>query len=282
MVGGKKILRLEGGNDLPDKPAGGRKSKPEHNVLVHGTIQTSPSPDAGKQHAAERKEDTAAHIAERDEDGRRETKKFRVEVVTLASVIIVAFLSFWQGYSAQRTADSAIVDQRPYVVVKNPGFSTPPGFVANQALSAAVTVTNIGRTPAIDVYDMVDLVYLPAPTPVPGEQVIVTQKRFTDVAFDTLAANERSSRIALKPLSAESDLAPQGEYFSANYGTTKLSQSEFEDVRSNNPVGGALFFVGLITYTDANNDAHRTEFCWYLISLDKEFWRRCKFHNIIR
>jgi|ERR1700733_3804934 len=91
--------------------------------------------------------------------------------VSAGLLFVYAALNLWQGYSAKRTADSALIDQRPYVVIKFPILT--PKFIPSVPLLTAVDVVNIGRTPAIRMGDIIDLVYFPPPTRRPGDEYIM-------------------------------------------------------------------------------------------------------------
>lgn len=203
-----------------------------------------------------------------------------------ALVFVYVLLTLWIAYSANRSAESAVIDQRPYVVVKLPGNLTQ--FVPNTRLFSGVTTANVGRTPAVRIHQFTKLDYFPTPNlskASPDDYIIRFQSDFLDNEFKGLAAKDKEERGILDPLHAEDALAPGGDYINGNSDGIVLTDAQFADVRSNNPAGGALFLVGLITYTD-NSDLstplYKTEFCWYLTGQDVNTWRRCRFHNVIR
>lgn len=182
--------------------------------------------------------------------------------------------------AAKSSADSAVADQRPYVVVKVPGVLTG-GLVENTALTSTVTIANVGRTPATYSYDIVRLVHFPPPQfPPPGTLWLVPQKNFIDAEFNGIEAVEQRDRSVLTPLSGEDDIAPGGDYNSKTLPVF-LRKTDIDDITTRDGWGGALFLFGLITYSDKDKHPYRTEFCWYTAGPDID-WKRCKFHNIIR
>jgi hypothetical protein len=224
---------------------------------------------------------------ERREEKDHETWKFRVEYITLAFVIIVAFLNYWQSNSAQTTATSALIDQRPYVVVKLPAALTPK-FAPDVNMMAEITAANIGRTPAIRIHLFPALKYFPKIDPATlklkaDDYLIKAESDFLDKEFADLEASDKNERAILDPLHAEDDLAPGADLQTGD--TITLQKAEFDDITSADPAAGALFVFGLVTYTGdsrATLPDRKTEFCWWTSGTDQTRWRRCRFHNVIR
>lgn len=149
----------------PNNPGGKQNPKREHDVHVRGTILTDFAPGEEKRHAAERREDTAAHNAERAVDLGRESHKVWLERFTLLAVLIYAGITFWQGCLtqqitelAQRTFDAS---QRPYVGVASvtPAFNFPPEMQKHplplpvgeaNGMKVTVEIKNFGPVPGTE------------------------------------------------------------------------------------------------------------------------------------
>jgi hypothetical protein len=139
----------------PDKPGGKQNPKREHDVHVRGTIHTDLSPNEEKRHYTERKEDDAAHKAERKEDGGHETKKMWIEGLTLVGVVVYAGLAAWQGFlmrDAIQTQEKALnADQRAWIrpdyTFSSPPFPPPP-TIPGTPISLPFSAVNTGKTPA--------------------------------------------------------------------------------------------------------------------------------------
>jgi hypothetical protein len=289
----RKNVKTDSKQPHPDPHKDSREQNECHvsgDIHVRGEVESKLPPSLIEKYDTERKDDNTR-------EGKRFVINFVLQLLTLIALIVYAGLAAWQGWSAQKTADSTVIDRRPYVVVKDPDFSRHTGIlVENERLLAAVTVIDIGRTPAISTYDTVALLDFPPPKP-NGKHGIEAQKTFVDDAFRRLADKERNARAVLMPLSAEHDIAPGGDYFAITPESITLTQPEIDDIYSNDKNPGALFFVGVITYTDAEDAAkhpyrteqhpYRTEFCWFFLGRDQSekgpsVWRRCNFHNINR
>ncbi|MFI5096258.1 MAG: hypothetical protein ACHQIK_22795 [Candidatus Acidiferrales bacterium] len=89
------------------------REKNESQVNVHGAIEVHPPESLLKQHNAERKEDSATHIAERKKDWRRETKKMLLELGTLLAVVVYAGIAAWQACLTR----TAITDAQKHFVM---------------------------------------------------------------------------------------------------------------------------------------------------------------------
>jgi hypothetical protein len=105
-------------------------------ITVRGQLEVHAPPNLIQ------KEDT-----ERDKDRTHTKKEFIVSLVTLGFVVFYAGLTAWLGHSAKITADSAIIDQRPYVVIKFPILT--PKFVPGVPLLTGVTLSiSVGLLPS--------------------------------------------------------------------------------------------------------------------------------------
>jgi hypothetical protein len=138
------------GHADPDKT--GRDQYKRHidgDITIRGQIETHVPPSAEQQ-----------RNTERAEDKRREKKKFIVELLTLAAVVIYAGIAGWQGCISRDLLTTTVkqfqADQRPYVVEDGMTmltFSTkqkgPP--IVGQPIEVSVQFKNAGKTPALDV-----------------------------------------------------------------------------------------------------------------------------------
>ena len=123
---------------------------------VRGSIEMSRSPNLEKQHQAERSEDAA-----------RENKRYRLEKVSLAAVIIYAFLTLLMYFATKRSADAArdaadaakasadwtghqardfFNDQRPRVWAKIPDRIR---IEVGKPIKPDIEIFNYGKTPGI-------------------------------------------------------------------------------------------------------------------------------------
>jgi hypothetical protein len=73
-------------------------------IVVRGEIETKVPPDLVQK-----------HDREREEDGTQERKKFRVEIITLFFVAIVACLTAWQDYLTHEEVQVSQRGSRPFV-----------------------------------------------------------------------------------------------------------------------------------------------------------------------
>jgi hypothetical protein len=122
-----------------------------------------------KKRNAEREADAATHIAECNEDRRRETHKVWLERGTLLAVVIYAGIAAWQGClfrAANRISHDALyAQQRPWVGLDpaNGGLQITPVSI-NAGLKAAVSyipaTKNFGNYPAERVMTFAQLVLL--------------------------------------------------------------------------------------------------------------------------
>jgi hypothetical protein len=148
----------------PDKPDSGHKGKPEHKVLVSGSIQTHPPPEMEKKHDAQRKEDDTAHKAERKEDAGFERKKMWLEGLTLAAVIVYAGIALWQGCLTRETITNGTqqfnMSNRPWVGIVGDIIVTKPIEFHSDKVDAEISyaVKNGGHLPAFGTVNMNHLV----------------------------------------------------------------------------------------------------------------------------
>jgi hypothetical protein len=125
----------------------------ESHVKVHGAIEAHLPEGLLKKHDAERKEDSATHIAERTEDRGRETKKLLLDLLTLIAVTVYAAITFWQAILTRM----AIKDSREYFTkgerpyVWNSAVQ-PRNMIPNQRISADIHFVNYGKSPALEAH----------------------------------------------------------------------------------------------------------------------------------
>lgn len=120
-------------------------------VHIHGAITAHPPESFINQKTAERKEDAAKHITERNEDIRRDTKKVRLELVTCLAVVIYAGIAAWQGCLMRQSIDNNTkqfhTDQRPYLWTGN--IKPQLSIVANRRMWVNIHLIDYGKSPAL-------------------------------------------------------------------------------------------------------------------------------------
>src|SRR5208337_2821354 len=146
----------------PDEASGQQETR--NDMDIRGSVEINRSPSLEKQHQAERFEDSA-----------RENKKDLIERIMLVAVVVYAFLTLLIYCASKKAADAATsaastasqsltdsrqsfrLENRPYVVIAAPGV---PFFLKSTNGKASVirldlaniNYTNIGKTPAADVF----------------------------------------------------------------------------------------------------------------------------------
>lgn len=197
--------------------------------------------------------------------------------------------------SASETATAALnesrntfaVEQRPYLVTEIPVFVNSE-LLPNQEIMANVTVRNIGKTPAIRIITSAKL--LPYKNTGRADYVEFIEKAFDGLKGDESDTLQEIRKLALtfkRNLSAERDLAPDAHYFvTSRPGVVMLPQevaSMLRDAdRTETDGSTALYFVGIINYTDSFHRDYQTEFCQFYFASNIKTWHICDSHNLIR
>jgi hypothetical protein len=141
-------------------------SKNEANVRVRGAIEVHLPHDLTEQHKAEREEDTTAHIAEREENRRRETNKAWREWLMFAAVVIYAGLTLLQVCLTRKLATTAekqlSASQRPWVGLddETPLRTTPLAIDGQGTISLnySINAKNFGNYGAQAVFAFAHLI----------------------------------------------------------------------------------------------------------------------------
>jgi hypothetical protein len=222
-----------------DKSGSGRKGKPEHKVLVSGSIQAYPPPEIEKKRDAERKQDTATHEAERQVILGRETHKIWLERLTLAAVVIYAGIAWWQG-CLTRTAirvsgEQFLLDQRPWLSPKTVPIN---GLVrSGYDMLVNLDVENTGKSPAIHSHGSVQACAEVCPDTFPPENVPITRET-PPFTYKTIFPGRSQTGEAL---------------------TYSITQPMIDGLNA----GRCGFYVwGMIHYCDVAGYAHYQNFCW--------------------
>ncbi len=173
------------------------------------------------------------------------------------------------------------LDQRPYMIVKEPTYIG--SFAADTDLYARVKAINVGKTAALEKFDIATLAHFPHQT---GDQDSQQQamKQFLDEIFSRMETTAQADHNNMSWVPWIEDAAPGIDYFLQNGIPLKLTKTEFDDVTApdNAHNNGAVFFAGIIHYGDIFGASHKTEFCWYSIVKETSTWVRCHAHNTIR
>ena len=191
--------------------------------------------------------------------------------------------------SAAATATTALeasqrsfeIDQRPYLVADIPIFNNS-SLVPLQAISANITFKNIGKTPAIKVVDNVEL--LPYHSTKKREDYVT----FIEGAFAKVREKDIKARAEIRhvnrALEVGHDVAPGGTFFTTNHPDVIMSAQDLPLMLTESNDAGAvvLFFIGIISYTDAFSRNYETELCWFYFGSNIKTWHICDSHNLIR
>jgi hypothetical protein len=256
--------------------AGSRKGRPEHKVLVSGSIQVNRPPEIERRHNSERKDDDATHKAEREEDAGRERKKMWLEGLTLAAVLGYAFIAAWQGFLTRESIDNNSkqfqIDQRPYIWTTN---KTPYLHAeAGQKMWANIEAVNFGKSPALKTRFIGKLFFGPSagsdadkwfdliggrPIDDPNHTEIVVPPGIASVF-------PRQSEIAQKPENEKPKLnleeIPAGGFGGGGFFTVLsdnvLKQSDVDYILGNDE---SMRIVVRIQYFDAYGNRYWTNVC---------------------
>ena len=121
-------------------------------IHVRGEVETKFPPDIAEQHKTDRKEDKA--------DAK---KRYVVELLTLAAVVIYAGIAGWQGCETKTiialTQKHFQIDQRPYVKISDIEFIEPP--MVGKPVRINVVLKNVGKGQAQNVFILRHLLFRP-------------------------------------------------------------------------------------------------------------------------
>ena len=175
--------------------------------------------------------------------------------------------------SSQRSFE---VDQRPYLISSVPEFLSPPS--PDRQIEANATLKNIGKTPAIKMFWNIKLI----PYRVPSHNEERNKFRsFLDGAFAEL---ERKNSIGRKeldesPMPVGHDVAPGFTTFGTTHNPVIVGTRDFHLIEAGEL---PLFYIGLVSYTDAFNGSYKTEFCYFYTGANPTVWHICDAYNRIR
>jgi hypothetical protein len=188
--------------------------------------------------------------------------------------------------SAADTANTALVnsqksfeiDQRPNMVADTPVFSGN-GLSPDKAIQANITFKNIGRTPGRKYAMNVNLLRFDPGKGAKGRNKLI---RFLIASFGTLKSKNASARKELEKYGIEQDIAPNATVFTTNPSDGPNSAiipiQEFPKIETGEI---SLFYVGVVTYSDAFQGSYQTEFCYVYFGTDPKTWHFCDSHNTI-
>jgi hypothetical protein len=159
------------------------------------------------------------------------------------------------------------VEQRPYVVTLIPQFVSL--LAAGEKATANVSHKNIGKTPAVGVY--VDSYLLPY------NAANKSRDDFRVWIASTYVPLWRGEAI---PRHGRKDVAPDDVRFTTASTKEALSGEDVAKITSTGEI--IIFYVGIITYSDAYKGRYSTEFCWMFWGNDPKTWRICDSHNVVR
>jgi hypothetical protein len=175
------------------------------------------------------------------------------------------------------TIENARRDQRPYLIVDVPVFNQP-SITADHEITANINFRNIGRTPALKILHNLRMESYRAST----RDALI---KFMDGLFTELRGKDQKGRreIEASPY-PEEDVAPQATQFFTSPAIT-LSPDDVTRLAVNSgPEAGdeALFYVGVLSYTDASHSAYKTEYCYFYFGDNPRIWHICDHNNTIQ
>jgi hypothetical protein len=182
------------------------------------------------------------------------------------------------GTAALKQSEKAfIVEQRPYLVTEIPTF-IPAAIVAGQGITANINTKNIGRTPA---RKMLNHIRLEPYHPSDRATII----NFMNGLFADLRRRDSQSRRETETTAeAGEDLAPGATTFSTNDPPPILTGVEVNALLADPQPAQTtvLYYVGVISYTDAFKVPYATEFCYIYFGRVLTTWHICDNHNSIK
>jgi hypothetical protein len=182
--------------------------------------------------------------------------------------------------TAQRTTAKAITDnfqveQRPYVVTGSPEFVS--STVNPGKTSANFAFRNIGRMPAIEIRYQAD--FLRSYSVGNGQAQIEKNFIFMQENFGRLIHELDKAATQKYYKFARSDLAPNDSRFDTKDLREPISAIDIPNLT----IGKlALFYIGIIRYTDAYKGNYETTFCYFYFGTDWKTWHVCDNHNVIK
>jgi hypothetical protein len=223
-------------------------------------------------------------------------------IVSLLTLIVVGLYTHYarlQWQEAKRTAGQSIIsaaaaksaaetahntlineqkifeiNQRPYMVAQSPLF-IGRGPIPDAGIQANITFQNIGKTPAIRYIINIDLLpYEPLPRP----QGTAKLRKFMTDAFSKLEMQNALGRKEVEDAGAGEDVAPDATNFVTSDQVVIPAQN-FPKLQAGQL---SLFYIGVVSYTDAYKHPYQTEFCWYYVGMIPSVWHICDTHNTIK
>ncbi len=232
----------------PNKDSG-KQQKHDGDIHERGAIEAHPPESLIKQHNAERKEDTTAHIAEREEDRRRETHKLLLEVVTLLAVIVYAGITWWQGsltrQSVEGTRKQFQIDQRPWIKIST---DMPIFMKVGEAPAVKVHMVDYGKTPAKSIH---------------GDFVIEKVINGESPKLEYPIQRMNISLGMMYPNTPEdAQVVMMDESAGDKFVPKVFTKKELDDF-----MGSAIFFVmyAKVEYTDFAHVEHWTHYCTFIL-----------------
>lgn len=244
------------------------KKKPEHTVLVHGSVQAYPPPEIAQKHDAERKEDTIRHDAERIEDTKWGRRKFILELGTFVAVVIYASLTAWQACltndSLKDQRNALHVQQRPWIAVGSKTATKDDVAVEEGRMPEFYTqIENVGNTPAWNetTIDNIDL---------RCRDEGFLNDHFLDNPPDMPRYN--GAKVSVNTLMPHDPSAQTG---GVSIGRPFTAQ-DIHDLSTGRCI---LFYYGHTTFCDIFNHAHWRHFCSQYVPGTKNNLRICSAYN---
>jgi hypothetical protein len=173
----------------------------------------------------------------------------------------------------KQSETSFAIEQRPWLVAHAPLFAD--GMKREYPIYANVTVTNIGKSPALEIAYSDSFREFKV---IPGQDTDAAFHAFVANEFRKLRPRDVQRRSAIKKSGVEQDVAPIDYFFKT--GQIAPHDNDEWDAIDQRKIG--LVYVGIISYTDAFGGKFKTEFCYSHWGKDSATWAICDSYNSIR
>jgi len=177
---------------------------------------------------------------------------------------------------------SFVADNRPFMVGFGPSWAT--GLSKDSRLYANITFKNIGKTPALKQLSFARLVQFVVDRKQTNSKRAKSLRQVVVGVFDKFHEEEKMARKIIEKLPiAENDVAPGEDFWASSQDNIVLSETEFKELtESNTDPSRILFFMALVTYTDAFATPYQTEICWFFAGSNPALWHRCDVYHRIK
>ncbi len=203
----------------------------------------------------------------------RDSKRFKVEIVTVVLLFAYTTIAFWQGCSTKKSADAAksaadtaadslVLAERPWITISKCLLPAEPAVTTTAEETKKIILTcwiqNTGKTPALNESSASNILFVTGMHP--GMRLIMNPE-------------QPSPSVSIVPPDA------QGMHFAAGFrpGTTNLPVETLNEYKAG---VSALYLLARIDYSDVFGKAHWTTACLYHpYGTDLGTWNSCPTGN---